>query len=153
MGLITEATDQELEATRQAIVAEQERRRTLATGADQMDRLVRDMLLAAGQVDGGEWVQPTGHENAYPKGWVCAHDGHEWTSTYAGNILEPGVSGWTMTPVEGEAPPEYKEPTSYLDAYNTGDIVTFEGNTYRCIRDGTSWSPTAAPTVWEKLSE
>lgn len=151
MAAIADATDQELEQYRQAIVTEQERRRTLATGADQMDKLVRDMLAASGQVEGGVWVQPTGYENAYPKGWVVMHDGNEWTSTYAGNTLEPGVSGWTMTPVEGEAPPEYKDPAGYQDAYNTGDLVTFEGAVYKCLRDGTTWSPAVAPSVWEKV--
>ena len=152
MAAIADATDQELEQYRQAIVAEQERRRTLATGADQMDKLVRDMLAASGQVEGGVWVQPTGYENAYPKGWVCTHNGNEWTSNIAGNTLEPGVSGWTVTPVEGEPPPEYKDPQGYQDAYNEGDLVTFEGDVYRCLRDGTTWSPRVAPTVWELVS-
>lgn len=152
MGLITDATDTELEQTRQAIVKEQERRRTIAQAPDQMDKLVRDLLAASGQVEGGQWQQPTGYENAYPKGWVTTHNGHEWTSNIAGNTLEPGVSGWTMTPVEGEPPAEYKDPAGYQDAYNEGDLVTFEGNIYKCLRDGTTWSPTVAPTAWELLS-
>lgn len=147
---IGEATDAELAELKRMIDTELSRRRTLATGADQMDKLVRDMLAAAGQVEGGQWVQPTGYENAYPNGWVVMHNGHEWTSNYVGNILEPGVSGWTMTPVEGEAPPEYKDPAGYLDVYNTGDLVMFEGDVYRCLQDGVSWSPAVAPTVWEK---
>lgn len=149
---ITDATDAELRQLKVIIDGELSRRRTLATGADQMDKLVRDMLSASGQVEGGEWVQPTGYENAYPKGWVVTHNGNEWTSTYSGNTLEPGVSGWTMTPVEGEPPAEYKDPQGYQDAYNEGDLVTFEGNVYRARQDGVSWSPSVAPTVWELVS-
>ena len=146
---ITDATDAELRQLKTMIDTELSRRETLASVPDQMDKLVRDMLAASGQVESGEWVQPTGYENAYPKGWVVTHNGNEWTSTYSGNTLEPGVSGWTMTPVEGEPPAEYKDPAGYQDAYNEGDLVTFEGNVYKCLRDGTTWSPSVAPTVWE----
>ena len=142
----------ELNQLKQMVDAEIRRRQTLASVPDQMDKLVRDMLAASGQVEGGAWVEPTGYENAYPKGWVVTHNGHEWTSNIAGNTLEPGVSGWTMTPVEGEPPPEYKDPQGYQDAYNEGDLVTFEGDVYRCLRDGTTWSPRVAPTVWELVS-
>lgn len=146
---IGSVSDAELRQLKRMIDGELSRRETLASVPDQMDKLVRDMLAATGQVEGGEWVQPTGYENAYPKGWVVTHNGHEWTSNIAGNTLEPGVSGWTMTPVEGEPPPEYKDPQGYQDAYNKGDLVTFEGDVYRCLRDGTTWSPRVAPTVWE----
>lgn len=151
MGLIADATDTELEKTRQAIVKEQERRRTLANAGQAMDDIARSVLAASGQVVGGEWQAPTGYENAYPKGWVVTHNGNEWTSTYSGNTLEPGVSGWTQTVEEGEAPPEYKDPAGYEDAYNTGDLVMFEGAVYRAKQDGITWSPSVAPTVWEKV--
>ena len=146
---IGSVSDAELRQLKRMIDNELERRRTLEQVPDQMDKLVRELLAASGQVEGGQWKQPTGYENAYPKGWVVTHNGHEWTSNIAGNTLEPGVSGWTMTPVEGEPPPEYKDPQGYQDAYNEGDLVTFEGDVYRCLRDGTTWSPRVAPTVWE----
>ena len=149
---IGSVSDAELRQLKRIIDTELSRRETLASVPDQMDKLVRDMLAASGQVEGGQWKQPTGYENAYPKGWVCTHHGNEWTSNIAGNTLEPGVSGWTMTPVEGEPPPEYKDPAGYQDAYNTGDLVTFEGDVYKCLRDGTTWSPRVAPTVWELVS-
>lgn len=148
---LTDYTEEDLEQLRVKVVAEQNRRWTISTVPDQMDRLVRDLLAASGQVEGGEWVEPTGYENAYPPGWKVTHNGNEWTSLYAGNILEPGVSGWKMTPVEDEAPPEYKDPAGYLDVYNTGDLVTFEGEIYRAKQDDISWSPAVSPTAWEKV--
>lgn len=149
MGAITDATDAELEAYRAAIVAEQERRRTLATGADQMDKLVRDMLAASGQVDGGVWVQPTDATNAYPKDWTVTYGGKAWVSLTPANVWEPGVSGWREVAEEG-AVPEWVAPTGAHDAYQTGDHVIFEGVEYVSLIDGNTWSPEDWPQGWEK---
>src|SRR5699024_6513388 len=101
MARIEDATDAELEQYRRAIVAEQNRRRTLSSVPDQMDKLVRDMLAASGQVEGGEWVQPTDATNAYPKDWTVTHDGKTWVSLTPANVWEPGVSGWREVVEEG----------------------------------------------------
>lgn len=150
MAAIADATDQELEQYRQAIVAEQERRRTLATGADQMDKLVRDMLAASGQVEGGEWVQPTDATNAYPRDWTVVHGGKTWVSLTPANVWEPGVSGWREVVEEG-AVPEWVQPTGAHDAYQTGDHVSFDGDEYVSLIDSNTWSPTEYPAGWEKV--
>ena len=149
MAAITDATDQELEQYRRAIVAEQERRRTLATGADQMDKLVRDMLAASGQVEGGAWVQPTDATNAYPKDWTVTHDGKTWVSLTPANVWQPPTA-WREVVEEGSGAPEWVQPTGAHDAYQTGDTVTFEGQEYKSLIDGNTWSPTAYPQGWEK---
>jgi hypothetical protein len=42
------------------------------------------------------WVQPTGAHDAYPIGAVVSHKGKVWLNpTYAANVWEPGVFGWT----------------------------------------------------------
>ena len=151
MARIEDATDAELEQYRRAIVAEQNRRRTLSSVPDQMDKLVRDMLAASGQVEGGEWVQPTDATNAYPKDWTVTHDGKTWVSLTPANVWQPGVSGWREVVEEGAAP-EWVQPTGAHDAYQTGDIVTFEGQEYRSLIDGNTWSPTAYPQGWEKIN-
>ena len=150
MARIEDATDAELEQYRRAIVAEQNRRRTLSSVPDQMDKLVRDMLAASGQVEGGEWVQPTDATNAYPKDWTVTHDGKTWISLTPANVWQPGVSGWREVVEEG-ATPEWVQPTGAHDAYQTGDHVMFEGAEYVSLIDGNTWSPTAYPQGWEKI--
>ena len=151
MARIEDATDAELEQYRRAIVAEQNRRRTLSSVPDQMDKLVRDMLAASGQVEGGEWVQPTDATNAYPKDWTVTHDGKTWISLTPANVWQPGVSGWREVVEEG-ATPEWVQPTGAHDAYQTGDHVMFEGAEYVSLIDGNTWSPTDYPQGWEKIN-
>ena len=47
--------------------------------------------------------------------------------------------------------PAWVQPTGGHDAYNIGDKVTFEGNTYESLINGNSWSPTTYPAGWKKL--
>ena len=145
-------TDDELERLRISVAVEQERRWTMRTVPDQMDKLVRDMLAASGQVDGAEWVQPTDATNAYPKDWTVQHDGKTWVSLIAANVWEPGVSAWREVVEEGSGAPEWVQPTGAHDAYQTGDHVMFEGAEYVSLIDGNTWSPTAYPQGWEKIN-
>ena len=55
---------------------------------------------------------------------------------------------WRHTVAEGVIP-EWVQPTGAHDAYNTGDMVTFEGSVYRSLIDANVWSPTAYPAGWE----
>ena len=151
MAAITDATDQELEQYRKAIVAEQDRRRTLATAEKQAAELNTAYLAAAGVVDGDAWRQPTSAVDAYPSGWTVQHDGKTWVSLVAANVWEPGVSGWREV-VEDGGVPEWVAPTGAHDAYNTGDRVAFEGDVYESVIDGNTWSPTAYPQGWEKIN-
>jgi len=45
--------------------------------------------------------------------------------------------------------PEWQQPEGSHDAYNTGDIVTYEGETYISTIDGNTWSPTEYPQGWD----
>lgn len=149
MGAITEATDKELEEYRKAIVAEQERRRTLAQAATQLEAMNRNVLAALGMEEGGPWRQPTDATNAFPKGWVATHNGATWVSTVSANVWEPGVSGWREQ-VEGGAAPEFVQPTGQHDAYSRGEHVMFEGAEYVSTIDNNVWSPAAYPAGWER---
>lgn len=101
------------------------------------------------------WIQPTGAHDAYSVGDKVTHDNQLWVSTLDANVWAPGVAGWeSLTgepeePEEPEQPPEWVQPTGSHDAYNTGDLVTFEGQVYRSLIDGNVWSPTAYPAGWE----
>lgn len=93
----------------------------------------------------------------YATGDCCTFGGHVWRSGQDGNVWEPGtinvkwddlgtiedVMAGNITepePDPGEEPepeptdyPEWKQPTGEHDAYNTGDIVRYNGALYRSL--------------------
>lgn len=52
-----------------------------------------------------------------------------------------------------EGYPVWSRPTGAHDAYNTGDVVDYQGMLYRCTIDGNVWSPEEYPQGWETVSE
>lgn len=44
--------------------------------------------------------------------------------------------------------PEWVQPLGASDAYNTGDIVSYNGTLYKSTIDGNVWSPEAYPAGW-----
>lgn len=151
MARIEDQSDEELARYAAAIKAEQDRRRIKANAEQQAAELNVAYLAASGVEPRQEWRQPTGAHDAYPEGWEVVHDGKTWASTTPANVWEPGVSGWREVVEEGTAPAEWVRPTGAHDAYQTGDLVTFEGSIYESIVDGNTWSPTEYPQGWEKV--
>lgn len=49
--------------------------------------------------------------------------------------------------------PEWVQPLGASDAYNTGDIVSYNGELYRSTVDGNVWSPDTYPQGWEVYAE
>lgn len=49
--------------------------------------------------------------------------------------------------------PVWAQPTGAHDAYNTGDIVNYNGTLYRSLVDGNTYSPDTYPAGWEVYSE
>lgn len=47
--------------------------------------------------------------------------------------------------------PEWVQPLGASDAYNTGDIVSYNGALYESTIDGNVWSPEANPTGWKAI--
>ncbi len=45
--------------------------------------------------------------------------------------------------------PEWVQPLGAADAYNTGDIVSYNETLYRSLIDGNVWAPDAYPQGWE----
>lgn len=45
--------------------------------------------------------------------------------------------------------PVWSQPTGAHDAYNTGDIVDYNGTLYKSLIDGNTYSPDAYPAGWE----
>lgn len=117
------------------------------------------------------WAQPSGAHDAYSAGDIVNYNGTLYQSTINGNVWPPDVypAGWTVyeAATEPEEPepepkpepepgpeepttyPEWVQPTAAHDAYNTGDIVDYNGTLYRSLIDGNVWSPEAYPQGWE----
>jgi hypothetical protein len=55
---------------------------------------------------------------------------------------------WRHTVAAGVIP-EWVQPTGAHDAYNKGDLVTFEGRVYKSLIDANVWSPAVYPAGWE----
>ena len=47
--------------------------------------------------------------------------------------------------------PVWAQPTGAHDAYNTGDIVNYNGTLYKSLIDGNVYSPDAYPAGWEAV--
>lgn len=66
----------------------------------------------------------------------------EWTPDVATSLYKKiGVTD------EGYA--EWVQPLGASDAYNTGDIVSYNGTLYKSLIDNNTWSPEAYPAGWE----
>lgn len=68
----------------------------------------------------------------------------EWTPDTAVSLYKPiGVTE--------EGYPEWVQPIGATDAYNTGDIVSYNGTLYKSVIDANTWSPEAYPQGWEAV--
>ena len=45
--------------------------------------------------------------------------------------------------------PIWSQPSGAHDAYNTGDIMNYNGTLYKSVIDGNVWAPDAYPQGWE----
>lgn len=70
----------------------------------------------------------------------------EWTPDTA-------VSLYKAIGVTESGYPEWVQPIGASDAYNTGDIVSYNGTLYKSVIDGNTWSPEAYPQGWEEVTE
>lgn len=116
------------------------------------------------------WAQPSGAHDAYNVGDIVNYNGTLYKSIINGNVWSPDVypAGWeqvdgatepgpdpTPEPEPDPGPttyPDFVQPSGAHDAYNTGDIVMYNGTAYRSKIDGNVWSPDAYPAGWEVYS-
>lgn len=55
--------------------------------------------------------------------------------------------------LDEEGYPVWSQPTGAHDAYNTGDIVDYNGTLYKSLIDGNVYSPEEYPAGWERVEE
>lgn len=110
------------------------------------------------------WSQPAGAHDAYAKGDIVNYNGELYESTIDGNVWAPDIypDGWKKVEPgggeEGEPPdptdyPDWVQPTGAHDAYNTGDIIKYNGQLYVSKMDGNVYSPDTYPAGWELYTE
>lgn len=136
----------ELDQLLDAFNAELKRRHLLSTADSVLDELGTAVLTGEGLAPGEPWRQPV--TVGYPHNWPVTHNGKTWVSTVANNVWEPGVSGWREETPDG-TPAQWLQPTGAHDAYQIGDLVTFQGQVYRSVINNNVWSPTGHPAGWE----
>ena len=129
-----------------------ERQTALERAPETMRELADDYAAAIGRVDGDPWQAPQGAHDSYREGATVTHDGKTWVSLIEWNAHAPGVSGWRELAPEGAGPAEWVQPTGAHDAYQAGDVVSFEGGVYQSTINGNVWSPSAYPRGWEKVA-
>lgn len=128
-----------------------ERQTALERAPETMRELADDYAAALGRVDGDPWQAPQGAHDSYREGATVTHDGKTWVSLIDWNAHAPGVSGWREV-TEGDAPAAWVQPAGAHDAYQTGDVVSFEGRVYRSLIDSNVWSPASHPAGWEEVA-
>lgn len=109
----------------------------------------------------------------------CTFNEHVWRSGQDNNVWEPGSVGVSWSdlgtiddvmmgviptpdeptiepepdpePEEPDIPsyPDFVQPTGAHDAYQTGDIVNYNGVLYKSKIDNNVWSPDVYPAGWE----
>ena len=70
----------------------------------------------------------------------------EWTPDTATSLYK--AIGMTS-----EGYPEWVQPLGASDAYNTGDIVSYNGKLYKSTIDGNVWAPDVYPAGWTEYTE
>ena len=65
--------------------------------------------------------------------------------------IEDTPALWLIIHTISEGYPEWKQPTGAHDAYQIGDIVSFNGQNYESVINANVWSPTAYPQGWKTI--
>lgn len=63
------------------------------------------------------------------------------------------ASLYTPIGLDEDGYPVWAQPTGAHDAYNTGDIVNYNGSLYICLIDGNVYAPDVYPAGWELYTE
>ena len=78
---------------------------------------------------------------------VQAHTAQaDWTPDTAASLF-------TAIGLDEKGYPVWSQPTGAHDAYNTGDIVDYNGMLYQSLIDGNTYSPEAYPAGWAVYTE
>lgn len=148
MEEVAQLTLEEMQRLQTEVEAATRTRYVREHAEEQIDKVNRQIGEQLGRKLGDAWQQPTGATDAYPTGAVVTHGGTTWRSLVAGNVWEPGVSGWREISEDEVVPPEFVQPTGAHDAYGIGDRVSWSGSVWRSTIEGNVWKPQDYPQGW-----
>lgn len=60
---------------------------------------------------------------------------------------------YTAIGLDDSGYPVWSQPTGAHDAYNAGDVVSYNGSLYRSLIDGNVYAPDTYPAGWEVYTE
>ena len=106
---------------------------------------VYDPWVVGKQYHAGEFVTYGENSVGDPQLYkvVQAHTSQaDWTPEVASSLF-------VAIGLDDDGYPVWSQPTGAHDAYNTGDIVDYNGTLYRSLIDGNVYSPDAYPAGWE----
>lgn len=73
-------------------------------------------------------------------------------STEEKNPADAGLLFSQIFYIQPDVPRPWVKPTS-LNPYTAGDLVIFEGKTYKSLISNNMWSPADYPIAWEEVTE
>ena len=149
MDDLTTMTDVDLDALRVRVLTEQERRRLLADAPAQSKALGDKYAAAVAAAAPIPWASVP--DAIGPGTSIIWTDGNTWrnkSGAWLPKTASPATYplGWTQ-----ETGMPTASPWSPTGVYKTGDLVTYNGKTYRCLQWHTAnagWTPTAAVSLW-----
>lgn len=100
------------------------------------------------------FVTPLGTSGMYMKDECCLFNDVVYICNVDSNVYSPAeyAANWTVYnafDLDDSDYPIWSQPTGAHDAYNTGDIVNYNGTLYISKIDGNTWSPEEYPAGWE----
>lgn len=101
---------------------------------------------------------------AYAAGDVITYGENSVGDPQLYQVLQDHVSAAEWTPdtaaslykaigVTAAGYPEWSQPVGAADAYNKGDVVSYNGTLYQSTIDGNVWSPADYPAGWVVYTE
>jgi hypothetical protein len=90
---------------------------------------------------------PIWKQSVYALGDIVVHNGTRWRSLIAGNVWEPGISGWRDADADI---PAWIQPTGAHDAYVKDAVVNHGGQLWNSLVEANVWQPGVAN--WRKFS-
>lgn len=65
-------------------------------------------------------------------------------------LPDASVSLYKTIGLTAEGFAEWSQPVGAADAYNTGDVVSYNGTLYQSVIDGNVWPPVEYPAGWRE---
>jgi len=131
---------------------------TIEEARDVLAGMVLEGDLEPGELEALLDVYPAWTEDTeYTIGELIKHNAelYKVNQTHTSQVIYPpdsaGVTALYSRVVPDSVIPEWVQPQGAHNAYNMGDLVTFNGEVYESTINANTWSPAAYPAGWKKI--